>query len=480
MPGALDQLLTTLRGTREGVFPSIQAFPVLDVDQVASDMQIVERGLEAGRRNQPEAAADFDDATEIAIQDEVCRRAAKSGEDYRSQLALYDGRIQRSLIATDQRALVEAAGESALADFGVQAKDDLDHLFLSRKEVEARARELRGFQARHGLTREPHLLPRRQETFRWLIVGILILLESILNGLFFAEGSDTGLVGGVTQALVLSFLNVGSASLFALYLLPLLRHARRSLLCVGLIGLVVYLCWLLGLNLSIAHFRDLFIEGGGAVSMASMLSELLGSPLNLKDAQSWLLFSLGVAFSIIAVIDVAGIKDPYLGYGAYGRRREDAVREYNDFKSRCMVGLTDTRDDALAKMASVITEMKSAEYDLRLAVGGRTRLIQDFKAFLDHLDDAYRRLIQTYREANRRARSDAGPTRFNLRSQRPPCLSTPPTPELPDLAGDARKHVVERMEHFIRELNGRFEEVVARYHSLDAMTAEKACARVDA
>ena len=43
-------------------------------------------------------------------------------------------------------------------------------------------------------------------TFALLIIALIT--ESMLNGVFFAEGSDAGLIGGVATALVISFFNI--------------------------------------------------------------------------------------------------------------------------------------------------------------------------------------------------------------------------------------------------------------------------------
>src|SRR5207245_17 len=106
------------------------------------------------------------------------------------------------------RASIEAAGESALADFKVQAIDDLNHLHTTRREVEGREREFEVFRANHQLVRLPNIVASRERILRALLLAIFVVLESTLNGFFFAEGSEAGLIGGVIQAFALSLLNV--------------------------------------------------------------------------------------------------------------------------------------------------------------------------------------------------------------------------------------------------------------------------------
>lgn len=470
MTPPLKNLLQNMMGSRDGVIPSIQAFPLLDIEQIACELRLDNRAAEAGQREQPPTEGTVEDVAELDIASEVENRARKGGEDYRSQLDLYEGRIRRTLITTDQSADIEAAGKSALADFNIQAIDDLNQLHLKRKEVEGRDRELRDFQHRHQLTRLPIIVSIRDKIARWLIIGIIFLVESILNGLFFAEGSSLGLIGGITQASVLSALNIGGAMLYAGYGMPLLRHVSQKIKGVGVASTITYATWISLLNLVIAHFRDLFIQNKGVVPALDIWNRLSSAtPFSLTDSQSYLLAALGIGLSIFALIEAAGLDDPYPGYGATGRRWEEAISCYADEKAKCLAGMATCRNEAIAHLMQAIKLMRSAEYELRLAVEGRSRLHQNYCAFLSHLADGYQRLLRRYYEANTRHRNSAPPTRFLNKPAPLTALTAPTLADLPDLQ-DMRRHAISRMEHFIENVNNQFEEVVNKYHTVTALT----------
>jgi hypothetical protein len=276
----------------------------------------------------------------------------------------------------------------------------------------------------------------------------------------------------VTQALVLSVLNVGGAMLYAHYGLPLLVHVRGAVKLVGLISTILYVTWVVVINLSIGHFRDLFIQNAGQVAAADLLGRLSVAPFTFVDVRSLVLVALGILLSIVALIDARGMQDIYLGYGAVGRRRLDAVTAYADHKARCLAGLTDRRDAAIADMAEVIKEMRTADYDLRLAVDGRTRLHENYRAYLRHLSDGYVRLMQRYREANVGARSAPAPARFESRASAPSFLADVLPLEPIDFRGDSREQVVTRMEHFIRAINQEFQAAVQRYETVAGLAGQ--------
>src|SRR5262245_43382800 len=120
-----SDLLRALMGNRDAVMPSLQTFPRLDVEQVVADMRLLKRAEKSGSLNQPDQASDIEDAAERDIAAEIERRANNGREEFRKQLDIYEGRIQRAMISGQLKASVIAAGEKALSDFRIQAVKDL-------------------------------------------------------------------------------------------------------------------------------------------------------------------------------------------------------------------------------------------------------------------------------------------------------------------------------------------------------------------
>jgi hypothetical protein len=317
-------------------------------------------------------------------------------------------------------------------------------------------------------------VPRSRRVVGYLLLFLFVLVESILNGVFFATGSEGGLIGGVVQALGLSAVNIGPAVLYALFGLPLLYHRRFTVKLVGVLATAAYGAWALAVNLVIAHFRDLYIASAGQIDMVEMWTRLSTTPLQLNDPNSWLLAFLGLGLSIVAAIDTAGLDDRYPRFGAIGRRRNDAARAYVHAKNGCLTGLQATRDGAVEDMTSVLHAMNNAEYELTLAVAGRTNLHRNYRAYLEHLADAHLWLTRYYREACTKERGDAPPpARFARPPQRPEFLAAGALEEMPELKTDERGKVLERMEHFIKAVNGKYEEAVQRFERLSETAGQK-------
>lgn len=467
MSTGLADIVKSLGGSREGVLPSARVFPRVDVDQIAAELRLAAKGQSDGQANLPSPTSSSEPAAESDIRAEIDQRAARALEDYRVQLDLYNGRIKRGIIVAELRTSIEAAGERALSDFRIQATDDLSHLDPFVRELRARQKEFDDFRQAHQLKRLPR--PVTGSTVRWMVILLLVLLESLLNGLFFAEGSVTGLIGGVSQAVVLSLFNVGLGVSYARVGIPYFHHRNWTLNVWAIIATASYLVVTVALNLAIGHYRDLFVQNEGAVSLPTLTTRLTSETFNLADTRSLILVVLGMTFSALAVIDALGLDDLYPGYGKVGRLKDDAIATYADHRTRCLTDLEARRDKAIGEMSEIIEDVKAKEHDVQLALSGRTRLHQEYVSYLDHLSHCHVRLVQRYREANLRARSAPAPVAFNDPSVPPPSVQPPPPLVEVAVDRDSMAHVVERMEYFIKAISQEYDSQAARYKPVNQL-----------
>ncbi len=466
MAKSVKELVARTMGATDGVPPSSQTFPPLNVEQVARMLRLDERAEKAGRARQPAADATGPDVAELDVLGIVEEAARKANEDYLSQRDFYEGRIRKAAITPDLRVQLEAAGANALADFKAEIIHDQNTLHTLLQAAGNREQEFQEFRDRHGLNRLPRNISRGQRTFAAMVLAVFVILESILNGMFFAEGSEAGIIGGVTQALVLSMLNVGVAALYAVYGLPFLFHRQTWGKVLGGLATIAFAVWLAGLNLAIGHFRDLFVEGAGVVQMAELLNRLTNAPLLLGDAKSGLLVLLGMALGLLSVIDAAASRDPYPGYGAIGRERQRAVERYAHENAKSLAAIMQLRDKTVDDMTAAIELMRETQYDMQVAIEGRSRLHHNYRAYLEHLAVVHERLIQRYREGNRRVRRGDVPEYFRQPPTRPAFVDPPVMSSMPGLEPDVRPEVITRIDEDIKAVNEKFSQTVPEYQTV--------------
>ncbi len=471
MAKSVKDLVARTMGAQESAPSRSQTFPPLDVEQIARMLRLDERAENAGRARLPAADAGGPDVVELEVLGIIEEAARKANEDYLSQRDFYEGRIRRAAITPDLKVQLEAAGANALADFRAEIIHDQNTLHTLLQAAGNREAEYQEFRQRHNLNRLPRNISQGQRTFAFLVLAVFVILESILNGMFFAEGSEAGIIGGVMQALVLSVLNVGVAALYAVYGLPFLFHRRIWGKALGALATAAFAVWLVGLNLAIGHYRDLFVQGAGSVQMAELLNRLTTAPLLLGDAKSGLLVLLGMALGLLSVIDVAAAHDPYPGYGAIGRERQRAIERYAHENAKSLAAIMRLRDQTVDDMTAAIELMRSAQFDMQQAIEGRSRLHHNYRAYLEHLAVVHERLIQRYREGNQRVRRGDVPAYFRQPPARPAFIEPPVMPQMPGLEPDVRPEVITRIDEVIKAVNEKFDHTIPEYQTVGQLAS---------
>lgn len=162
------------------------------------------------------------------------------------------------------------------------------------------------------------------------ILAGLILFEGLANAYFFSKASDLGLLGGWIQAITVAFTNVIAAFFLIGFvgLRSLSNPDRPFSFIAALIGVPAALSFVVFLNFSAAHYRDLLeineaalatgaLAGTGEI-LAPVTRALTFQPFETLEAL--LLFILGITFAAIAAFKGATFDDRLIGYGAVQRR----------------------------------------------------------------------------------------------------------------------------------------------------------------
>jgi len=407
--GVVREAVNAVRGSeRTNTVPGF--LRPIDTAAVARQLDLEASAVERGRSNIPPPDTDAPDAVEQQILQRV-----------ESEWTWQSGELINNLRAYRQR-LTSYAVESEFTRLVVQAKDTLaklreaDHraeaeLGPLREDYIAARDELSDFKKKHRLTRAARARARRYTTFGLLFV--LIALESMANGVFFAKGSEFGLVGGVGTAVVISFINV--ASCFLLGLWPIRWINRRNVL-VKLFALVLSLVGIVAivaLHAFAAHYRDAMAVVGEDHALSAAIAALRASPWTLDNLNSYYLFALGLFFALLSIYKGATFDDPYPGYGPMTRRHETARNDYSDQHADLFDGLADIKDETITLLDGGIVKLPLYPQQAANIRAQRAALIQSFRSYEAAVETAGRQLLAEYRDINRRHRSAPAPRYFD-------------------------------------------------------------------
>ncbi len=170
--------------------------------------------------------------------------------------------------------------------------------------------------------------------------------------------------------------------------------------------------WGIAFNLFVAHYRmamdqEMFMNNPREFNAFPMaLETLANSPLGVDQVDALFLFILGMGLSALAAWSGFRWDDPVPGYGALGKRLAEARQEmeaatapvheqldvlYGEFHQK----LQDHRN----RVTSVVTELEHR-------IKTKQHLLESVRGYLVQREMAARTLLQMYRDANRRARTD--------------------------------------------------------------------------
>jgi hypothetical protein len=468
---AIDKLKEFL-GQSPTVYTSrLDVFLPIDTKAVAKRLDLEVKAKDRGSRNEPATTANSFDDVEHEIILFVHGERSNCQSYLTSEIATFDDRLARLQLEYQAAVLMDAERE-ATAEFTAQVNQGKDDLAQARRDVIEHERHLISFRKRNGIDR-PAVYPQ-STLLRWGLIAMLLLIEAIANGYFFAKGSDFGLLGGVMQAVMVAAVNIFSALMFSRTLLRWIWHQGTIWKTVGTVTLLIYVAFMVSFNLFVAHYREaLALDGTGVDPATTAVQTFLESPLGLTGFESWILVFVGLLFGILSMIDGYTMDDPYPQYGDVDREYRRRLKDYVDLKATLIDSLRQVRDDASSTMRELRETLskKRGEYDAVLA--GRRRTIEHFKEHLNHLEVVGLALLSTYRIENKKYRTMPAPAHFDetwvLARPRDPDPPTTRAPsDLDQLVASASAAAIRASE----ALHASFQDAVTKYDQIDEIVRE--------
>jgi len=408
---AFSRLLATVQKPQHDKRPSIEVFPDLDLNRIAVDLELERRGAERGARNEPPTASIAMDEIEARITERIEAEKKSTHAIVEDQLRTYSERLS-ALDFEGRFAAIRQAAPACVGEFRAEVAKGLDRLHGLRRDLREAEDERDQFRKDHRLSRTARVRGHAGMFVKIAIIISIFIIETILNGNFLARGSEQGMLGGVMEASAFAFLNIGAALLLAFFGVVEINHRSWLRRAIGVISLFAYIGFTIGLNLSLAHYRDAsasLTEGGGE----HVIQQMISTPWSLRDLNSWIFFGIGVLFSVITFIDGILLSDPYPGYASVQNRLEAKREEYIDGRADLIDQLGEIRDRYRDEMEELNRDLSIRRTDHDAILSNRMRLIQLFDQHQSHLERAGTLLLGIYREANTKARSDKPPKRFS-------------------------------------------------------------------
>jgi hypothetical protein len=374
---------------------------------LAESVRAGEQGAGDALANNPPAHSGMPSSTELALLARVTELAGQIRQEAAQALA----RLHRDLVATREAltqaryqgrvSAIEAGMRGMLAKAGGELEQTIFDALRAKREYEY-------FAYVHKRSADP-----KPDKWQFILAFLMVPLaiESLLNGNFFADASDFGLVGGAATAVIISALNIALGFVMGLWPARYCGHVRASHLFWALpvySGMIVLIVLF---NLAVGHYRELLIANPDAASQ-QVLPRLLASPFAIHELKSIALVLIGCLIAFLSAAKGYSALGSYPGHGAAFRRwrqRWDAV----EAERRRL----DT--DLLPELEKLRAEIDGFREDC----SGEIAKLQTIRLQADQIRDQHAsRLAQLraaknaalmeYREANLRVRTDLPPAYF--------------------------------------------------------------------
>jgi len=278
----------------------------------------------------------------------------------------------------------------------------------AKQEEGAILRTYRYFRFKNKLNRDASY--PESAILHWAFVMLAVLFESVINGFFFANTSDAGILGGVFQALFISLVNIGSALLMGIYVVPYKNHVKVKKQSRAKAFTAVYIIFIFFFNLMAAHYRTVIEENPLNAKLATVMN-LFNNPLGI-NFEAWNLLIIGILFVILALIKGYKSDDIYPGFGEIHRKLKNASN-HRGKRIEAMKSINRVIDDYGRQAATSAQNAKQKITAYKNLIHESEEVVTRFTKYVDSGESICNNALWEYRAANVRVRSSKPPAYFS-------------------------------------------------------------------
>ena len=308
---------------------STTEFPQLDLDDLGKEWKLKELGIQDGKKNIPRKNTESFSANELKI---ITTISGFVGEQ-KNQAVAWIQEHEREFMNLDmgeQMSNLQNFARNAKNKFESTIQKADEKLFKAKEEFESFTENYLKFKSNNCLKDIAH--PPDSIIFFWGILFFEVILETVLNVNFFAEVSDTYFIGGMTNAFILSILNVFILGfVFGKKCFWYKNHIKSFYKFLGIASFFIFLFFALALNFFVMHAR-VMAKPPNPSDEITIIFQNMYSFSNAPGMLDWFLFILGFTAACIAFATSYKMDDPYPGYGDIQRKLDQAREDYLEQK----------------------------------------------------------------------------------------------------------------------------------------------------
>ena len=392
--------------------------------------RLKERGRERGQDGQPHPSQPTLDNVEMEVVGYCDDLYAKRRNEYHRHRSALEERMQPSPSERGADPLVENTCKE-MKDAVAEERPDLAGL---AREAQHAVGEVNRFKRDEGRNADADFPESRG--WYWGVLLALVVVETLVNGLFFGANVEGGLLAGTSYAVLISVVNVGVLGWVLAAVVRQIHHRDPRRRIGGLAAFATVVGVAVFWNLFVAHYREALPPDYPPAPDTTLVAQapatdsipepcwrgpdethadqealclFRASPFGLNGFYSYMLLLIGLAMCAAAAIDWFKTDDPYPGYGKRERHRRKTEERLLDDRRELLGDLNELHDEAAARLRNDFRDPVEAR---RLALSDYNKLHArhtELCGFARDLEKSCSGALGIYRTANREARSNDPP-----------------------------------------------------------------------
>ena len=250
---------------------------------------------------------------------------------------------------------------------------------------------------------------------------VLFVIEFRVNGNLLAPAMASGQKEGMAIAAAVAGLNVFVSFAVGFYALKNFHHVQSIRRNISKIGLTVYLIFITYLNWILGAYRSIHETTGTNLIDAIMGNENAAASTVTGSAPlpwtvdlslpSLILVFLGIGFAIASLIDGYLFNDPYPGYGAVGKDRNENKKEINRIREHLSSEIRSIFNSETKKTSEnrdmIISNVLRKDWIPNITSLENT--FEGYRRFSEQISEALDHTVGEYRSVNSMFRTEAEP-----------------------------------------------------------------------
>ncbi|GAA3075558.1 hypothetical protein GCM10010520_23330 [Rhizobium viscosum] len=379
----------------------------VSADSVRTKLRVIARAQKDAADELPETTATTIGTTESSIIEHCQDLLANAENDARNEIKTIGARFSATSVdhgrLTNARVDLTNAVEAAFSTRRFEISEAATRIQRARREyLHFRRKHNREYEAEY---------PQAMLLFIG-IIAFMVVLESAANAMFFAQASDTGYLGGISTAALISLVNVALGLLVGVIGFRYIAHNNHAHKVWAIPLTLAIFCGDFWFNMVVAYYRD-SLSRDPTAELTEVISFNIIELFNGRTFHSLMLLIIGATIFLVSSYEGTKLLGSYPGYSRRHRKLTEAEVAMSNLKDDLRDDLQDALDSHSEPLKSLIVEAQSVRARQLQAKSELTGVISHVGSLQNSIQEVCRQLVNDYRAENRSIRQTPAPRYFS-------------------------------------------------------------------